>query len=102
VPRGFFFYSGLINKFVFDTLQIPGGCSHICRRCSSPTCTSLVAALRLVKWFRRLPNPWMCVLSMLRGSCSSPFGALVVHPQTRYQLCEVSRIRGSALTTDKS
>jgi len=38
-----FFYSGLVDKFVFDSLQIPGGCSHICRRCSSPTCTSLAA-----------------------------------------------------------
>ena len=41
----FFIYSGLIGKFVFDILRIPGGGGNICRRCCLPICTSLAACL---------------------------------------------------------
>jgi hypothetical protein len=44
--------SGLINMFVFNILQIPGGCIRICRRCIAPNCTHL--AMGLVKVYQLL------------------------------------------------
>jgi len=39
----------LISMFVFDILQIPGGCRQIFSGCSVPTCTPLTMGL-LLPW----------------------------------------------------
>jgi hypothetical protein len=40
----FFFNSWLIGMFVFDILQIPGGCIQICSGCTAPNCTPWLRA----------------------------------------------------------